>query len=1184
MRPILLKIKGLNSFIEEQLIDFSRLTERGLFGIFGPTGSGKSTVLDAMTLALYGRVPRADGRLSGIVNSLSDKTVVYYEFSVNSGGKRDNYYVQRILRKKIDKKTGSESIKTEEAIMVYLDSNTDPEPIAEGQRDVNEKVTEIIGLNGDDFTRSVVLPQGKFSEFLRLSGTERREMLERIFGLEKYGEGMSREIKRLKNLARQECDRLEGSLSNYLEISADKCTELKEDIEKGNEKLKKMVKDVEHFEEFFLKARTIWDLRQKLKFYQEESRQLKSREKEFLYKETILEKAEKAAFIKPRVDRIKQQKKDLESKEQKIKAVEQELAEITSSLFFSKKKWDNIEKKKDIDFPFLISKENNLKRAVIIKKEIKELEDEIHELISVNKKIETELKKKNDKLGSIIDKIEESNASLEIKIKRINTLRVSSEEREQLMIGDELEKEYKTISKLIKDLQTKLEVKRKNIENLNEDNTVLENTIQEKEIIEKEILQIKDELGKNCPGDSNDLLAAQKLLNELYSELKELVNLLGRKTEVQSSLKELSEQRMGVEKKLYRENDEILQFEAELEKISAEISANKDINLAVILAEKLSEGAACPVCGAIHHPMLASRDNMSKIEVVEIEEKQKMAEVQEKRAEFIRLDIKFKNLKIEEEKKKDELKLLEEQRSGRKLSSCEEKVKDKERNFEVLQEEIDKWNKEKQENDNKLEKIKNEILDFKNKQLIKENDLKRDKEELFFTNEELRKLEEKSRKVKIDYDILRDKLGLESLQESYKKMINNDREIESEEKEKEKLRVKIGHLDKDKQQLLKIIKDLDIQIRTKEESGRGKGINLQNKTNELNSLNPGDDPDIELTKVQQEIINIKNDYDLIKKTYEQELEKEKILSHKYSTLQESNLLLNQAMKEEEDLINKDLHLYGFINSDEVLDSYREKKEIDELIKNVKEYQNKVNINSADMNRIITELKGENISDNEWKTIQEKREKNRKELENLKNEFILKQSEFNNLQDRLKEKGQILDLKKNADQRYGLLEEMENLFKGKKFVEFIARKQLRYIAREASYKLKDISRGRYALELNAEGNFIIRDDFNGGNRRPSHTLSGGETFLTSLSLALALSSSIQLGKASLEFFFLDEGFGTLDSETLDLLMNSLARLQSEKLSVGIISHVEELKERIPRKLIVKPALAGICGTRVEIEES
>ena len=91
-------------------------------------------------------------------------------------------------------------------------------------------------------------------------------------------------------------------------------------------------------------------------------------------------------------------------------------------------------------------------------------------------------------------------------------------------------------------------------------------------------------------------------------------------------------------------------------------------------------------------------------------------------------------------------------------------------------------------------------------------------------------------------------------------------------------------------------------------------------------------------------------------------------------------------------------------------------------------------------------------------------------------------------------------------------------------------------------------------------------------------------MTSLSLALALSSQIQLkGSAPLEFFFLDEGFGSLDAELLDIVMESLERLHSDKLSVGIISHVEELKNRVPIKLLVTSSEAG-SGSKVKIEYS
>ncbi len=102
------------------------------------------------------------------------------------------------------------------------------------------------------------------------------------------------------------------------------------------------------------------------------------------------------------------------------------------------------------------------------------------------------------------------------------------------------------------------------------------------------------------------------------------------------------------------------------------------------------------------------------------------------------------------------------------------------------------------------------------------------------------------------------------------------------------------------------------------------------------------------------------------------------------------------------------------------------------------------------------------------------------------------------------------------------------------------------------------------------------------RRDCSSLSGGETFLTSLALALALSTKIQLkGDTSMEFFFLDEGFGTLDVETLDTAMTALENLHTENLSVGIISHVEEIKNRVPIKLMVSSPEPGVSGSKVKI---
>ena len=172
--------------------------------------------------------------------------------------------------------------------------------------------------------------------------------------------------------------------------------------------------------------------------------------------------------------------------------------------------------------------------------------------------------------------------------------------------------------------------------------------------------------------------------------------------------------------------------------------------------------------------------------------------------------------------------------------------------------------------------------------------------------------------------------------------------------------------------------------------------------------------------------------------------------------------------------------------------------------------------------------------------------------------------------------------KQLETRKDSLDEIFKITKGKRFVEFVSRSHLDYIARVATEKLKIITRGRYGLTLNSDNAFEVIDNHNGGVSRDCSSLSGGETFLTSLALALALSTKIQLkGDTSMEFFFLDEGFGTLDIETLDTAMTALENLYTENLSVGIISHVEEIKNRVPIKLMVSSPVPGVHGSQVEI---
>jgi len=115
----------------------------------------------------------------------------------------------------------------------------------------------------------------------------------------------------------------------------------------------------------------------------------------------------------------------------------------------------------------------------------------------------------------------------------------------------------------------------------------------------------------------------------------------------------------------------------------------------------------------------------------------------------------------------------------------------------------------------------------------------------------------------------------------------------------------------------------------------------------------------------------------------------------------------------------------------------------------------------------------------------------------------------------------------------------------------------------------MTRNQLSLQLNDNNEFEIIDYLNQGKRRSVKTLSGGQAFQVSLSLALALAESVQSNsRAAKNFFFIDEGFGTQDITSVNIVFETLLDLHKENRIVGIISHVEELKERIPVSLSIE----------------
>ena len=200
----------------------------------------------------------------------------------------------------------------------------------------------------------------------------------------------------------------------------------------------------------------------------------------------------------------------------------------------------------------------------------------------------------------------------------------------------------------------------------------------------------------------------------------------------------------------------------------------------------------------------------------------------------------------------------------------------------------------------------------------------------------------------------------------------------------------------------------------------------------------------------------------------------------------------------------------------------------------------------------------------------------------------KETELKKQKETLKKLYQLKETQKEISEKYSLVAHLWEIAQGKEtginLERFVLGALLDAVTEKANLRLMEMSGNRYELlrkrgersdGRKKAGLDLEVFDANTGRARPAATLSGGETFLASLSLALGLADVVQeyAGGVHLDAMFIDEGFGSLDSESLDLAMKTLQELKGQNRLIGLISHVGGLEERIPAKLRVTKTQTG-----------
>lgn len=345
--------------------------------------------------------------------------------------------------------------------------------------------------------------------------------------------------------------------------------------------------------------------------------------------------------------------------------------------------------------------------------------------------------------------------------------------------------------------------------------------------------------------------------------------------------------------------------------------------------------------------------------------------------------------------------------------------------------------------------------------------------------------------------------------------------------------------------------------------------------------------------LEKEIKDLETRISSFEKSLEQAEEKRKNAETIYQALKEQKELLEKQageflkVSEEKNRILKiKVAEAGFTDWFECSQYMKEVPQLEAYENDLKIYDQSVHVEEEKIKGEKEKTAGKTKPDmNDWN------EKRLKLLESMKRfaaEKAEKETELKKQKETLKKLRQLKETQKEISEKYSLVAHLWEIAQGKEtginLERFVLGALLDAVTEKANLRLMEMSGNRYELlrkrgersdGRKKAGLDLEVFDGNTGRARPAATLSGGETFLASLSLALGLADVVQeyAGGVHLDAMFIDEGFGSLDSESLDLAMKTLQELKGQNRLIGLISHVGGLEERIPAKLRVTKTQTG-----------
>lgn len=1220
MQILKLSFENINSLKGAWTIDFQAPDFRsGIFAIVGPTGSGKTTILDAICLALYGHTPRIGSitqNANEVMNRDCDSCRSSLEFQTLSGRYRATWSQKK--QKNFDK-TGkygqvvSTMEKFEDGCWI---------PITDGSKVTSKKqeVQKIIGLSFDQFKRSVMLSQGDFAAFLKSKPNEKAQTLEQITGTQIY----SLLSTKVYDLA-EEQKKLFEDKQREVELSPvldDAVVLTKQEQLKGiTEEAKVLETQISKIEKESRWISETAELRNQFLRVKAELERLKENRNEFFRKENVVRLAEHAQNILPIFNTLIDKQSLREDSIKEKSAAENELVNATKSL-----------KEKDFNFKAAeeaLNNENLQKpKKLALFSQIESLDAEISPLIKSSRlaqeekiKLENETADCKDHLNKAkedIRKLEEDREKRDLERKEDIKGAFLYQRKDELR---DCKITAETLSAALADAEGKADKASETVKSQEKEAEALR--IRKEKIAS--VIEADKVLLKEAEKRLSEILDG-KTLDELTQEQLSFSEQIPLLEAVKSALKAVCDQKEEIvrqEDVMQRDSAELDNWSSKKEGYEKEIqsltSRQEELEALVQIDEltkvraELKEGEPCPVCGSLEHPFAANLPP----EVATA--KERLAVVKEESTDL------QKNQK-EADRKIDVLK--------DRILVSEKRLKELRKNLDLAEEELTlKCGRAGLTREGVTEeaaavlitKKESLLIDIK-KRIAKARDAESKaaaaKEKIAGTTEELHRAEmvfsnaqtkfESAKSLLAQAQTGREKARTELEQfwrktakeygsvitdgelfahnpelfkrwiakaAKYEELLESCREIENS------LAIKKGTLPG----LVESVERLEKSSREKSDQAAELQTELKTKQLQRDKLFGTKLVEIErkaYERLLSQLAEAKDQaYENLSKARSVQAAAEQRLktAEQRSAEAEKNLL--SAKTEWTDALKKE----KFESEEGWRRARLDSEAINALHKEITDY--KAQSRSAadrfsEADKKLAEKESQKLTDKSLEVLEaEKREASAEKEKLLEQKGELQKELKTDEEARIKRAGIEDELKKLKHQVavWDRLNTLVGSSSGDKYRRYVQSLVLLTLLKNANVELTKLH-SRYRLAKGG-GDMEIKviDSDLADQERPTDNLSGGETFIVSLALALGL-AQMASNNVRIDSLFLDEGFGTLDDDSLEKALNALSSLNAQGKTVGLISHVDQIKERIPSKIVVKrsaqPGVSRLEGAGVK----